>query len=139
MNARSIAVLALGVILSGAVSAAPSKPTTAIGYSASKIQIQKWDVMLQRIQASTIVPGETRDNVQRWLGRPERKLSPTEWVYDNCQPNDSQARRDGCWLLVVTFTEDRVSELKFVNRPLMTKIIAAIEAPAPAAELLTAR
>lgn len=139
MNARSIAVLALGVILSGAASSAPSKPPQAIGYPASKIQIQKWDVMLQRIQTQAVVPGDSRDHVQHRLGRPVRTLSADEWVYDNCQPNDSRARSDGCLLLVISFSENRVKEMKFVNRPRLTEIVAALHTPAPTTELLTVR
>jgi hypothetical protein len=137
MNARSIAVLSLGVMLSGTASAAPSKPP--IGYPASKIQIQKWDGMLQRVQTHAIVPGESRDNVQRRLGRPVRMLSLDEWVYDNCQPNDPTARSEGCMLLVITFRENRVREMKFVNRPLMTEIVASHFTPAPTTELLTVK
>jgi hypothetical protein len=139
MNVRSIAVLALGVILSGTALAAPSKTQQPIGYPASKIQIQRWDDFLHRVQTHAIVPGESRDNVQRRLGLPAKLLSADEWVYDTCQPNDQQARSEGCMLLVVTFSENQVKGMKFVNRALLTRIVAAIHAPAAATELLTER
>jgi len=72
-----------------------------------------------------ITNGDSRLEVRRLLGAPDRRLGSNVWIYFNHHaPNTPQVARENCRTLVVTFTDHRVSDLKLVN-PRALKIYTA--------------
>ena len=120
MNPRIPSVLILAAALSASalspLFAAP-KDTPAIGYWVSSVTETSWDDLLLRTDTRTVFPGSSRSIVLTALGQPMSKLAPDVWVYDGFQPDLNQAVQQGCTILVVTFANDRVENMKFVNRP----------------------
>lgn len=118
MNTRTISVLVLAATLSAlaftSLSAAP-QTGSAIGYWASKITVNSWDIMRETSRSETISPGTTRATVLALLGKPLQELSPDVYRYDNCQPDQYLASAQGCNTLIITFAEGRVADIKFVN------------------------
>ena len=127
MNTRLLSMAALAATLSASafspISAAPQS-NSAIGYWASRVTVSAWDPMAQTTQTRSITAGTARATVLSLLGSPLQQLTPDVYVYDNCRADQPVARDHGCNTLVVTFSKDRVADLKFVN-PGATTIIAA--------------
>ncbi len=123
MNTRKNLVLVLAAALSAfAFSSLSAAPQTALGCWASKITVNSWDSMRETMQTQRIVVGTTRATVLSLLGRPQRELAPDVYAYDNCQTDQFVA--GDCTTLIVTFEQDKVLGLKFVNEAGMV-IIAA--------------
>jgi len=96
--------------------------TAPVGYWASKITVNTWDTLLETWQTQTIVAGTTRATVLSLLGRPKQELAPDVYVYDNCRPDQADAR--SCENLIVTIERDQVVGRRFVNDK-GTMVIAA--------------
>ncbi len=63
-----------------------------------------------------ITRGDSRIEVRRLMGAPDRRLSSNVWIYFKLHaPETPQVARDNCRTLMVTFTGNRVSDLKLVN------------------------
>jgi hypothetical protein len=109
-----------------AFSSAPVAQQTipAVGYLASRINVNSWDPMFQTTKTQSITAGTTRAAVLSLLGSPRQQLAPDVYLYNNCQPNWFVARGQGCVTLLITFAKDRVADMKFVNASAAT-IIAA--------------
>ncbi len=126
MKARHVSILVLAAALSAPallpVSAAPQD--TAVGYWASRITATRWNSLLERSESQTLFEGTSRAAVVTALGQPARVLSADVWVYDNCRPDQAVARERGCNVLVVTFADDKVAEMRFVNHPAVEMIAA---------------
>ena len=134
MNTRIPSVLILAAALSATalspLFAAP-KETPAIGYWASRVTETTWDDLLLRTETRTVFPGSSRSIVLAALGQPMSKLAPDVWVYDGFQPDLNQAVQQGCTILVVTFANDRVENMKFVNRPAIDIVAADLKKKSP--------
>jgi outer membrane protein assembly factor BamE (lipoprotein component of BamABCDE complex) len=127
MNTRSIAVLVFAATLSASAlpvfSATSSTASqSAQGYWASKITVNSWDSLRETSQTQAITAGTARSTVLALLGQPKQELASDVYVYDNCRPDQSDA--GGCQTLVVTFEQDQVASLRFVNDK-GTMVIAA--------------
>lgn len=129
----------LTVALLSAALGAPafaSTPTTqptipAVGYWASRIDVNSWDKMLHSTKTRSIITGTSRAAVLSLLGNPLQQLTPDVYVYDNCQPEPFAARARGCVTLVVTFAQDRVANMRFVNPSAATVIAANLREEVP--------
>ena len=123
MNTRINSVLVLAGALSvfsfNTLSAAPQ---TALGYWASKITVKSWNSLLSTSQIRTITAGTSRATVLSLLGNPKQELASDVFVYDNCQTDQWVAGR--CDTLIVTFNQDQVASLKFMNDA-ATMVVAA--------------
>ncbi len=120
MNARMSSILILAAALGAPalipVSAEPSA-SSAVGYWASKVTATRWNDLLARRDADEIVAGASQYAVVAALGQPVLELSPDVWVFDSCRPDLPEAQARGCNLLVITFAQGKVSEMRFVNHP----------------------
>ncbi|HUJ44673.1 MAG TPA: hypothetical protein VLW52_13820 [Opitutaceae bacterium] len=128
MNTRTTSILvliaALGTAASVPASAAPKD--AAVGYWASRITVTSWDDLFETSVSNSIFAGASRQAVLSTMGEPAERLSPDVWTYDDCRPDFAEARERGCNILVVTFAQDRVARMKFVNRPAIDVIAAAV-------------
>jgi len=129
MNTRSSVLVAIAsTLLASALTAAqPTAP--AVGYPASQITVGVRDLFTSSIQTHTITAGTARKTVVSLLGKPRQALTPDVFVYDNCEPDQSVARVRGCRTLVVTFSQDKVADLKFVNSAAATIIASNLREP----------
>ncbi len=105
--------------------------TPAIGYRASTVTAWTWNDLLQRSDTRVIRAGIGRADVLSAMGEPTRQLAPDVWLYEGYQPDLAEAEARGCTLLVVTFAQDRVADLKFVNAPAAEVIAAQTDARGP--------
>jgi hypothetical protein len=69
--------------------------------------------------------GTTRADATWALRRmPHQELSPDVWVYPGYHANLDAANDHGCGTLMVTFANDKVVDLKLVNKPAAAVIAA---------------
>ena len=114
MNTRINLAFTLAAALSAfAFSSLSAAPQAALGCWASTISVNSWDSMRETMQTQTIAAGTTRAKVLSLLGRPQQGLAPDAYAYDNCRSDQFVA--GDCTTLIVTFEQDRVVDLKFVN------------------------
>ncbi|HUJ43259.1 MAG TPA: hypothetical protein VLW52_06610 [Opitutaceae bacterium] len=134
MNTRTSSVLILTAALSASalipMYAAPTD-APAIGYWASRVTKTTWDDLLERLDVQTVAPGASRTAVLAAIGRPMRQLAPDVWVYDGFKPDLAQAVKRGCVFLVVTFANDTVENIKFVNRSAVDIVAADLKSKRP--------
>jgi len=105
--------------------------TPAIGYRASAVTTWSWNDLLQRSETHTIRAGVRRADAVAAMGQPARQLAPDVWLYEGYRPDLPEAEERGCTLLVVTFAQDKVADLKFVNAPAAEVIAAQTKAREP--------
>ena len=121
MKTRSSSVLILAATLS-AFALIPSSATAAnapaIGYTVSELALASRGY-------EKITRGTSRAEVTSSMGHPFRELSPDVWLYSGYHANLDRANEQGCNTLVITFAQDRVVNLKLVNRD-ATRAIAAM-------------
>jgi hypothetical protein len=125
MKSRLLSVAFLSAALGApAFSSIPTAQPVipAIGYWASRIDVNSWDRLLHSTQTRSITAGTERAAVLSLLGSPRQQLTPDVYLYDNCQPEPFVAREHGCFSLVVTFAKDRVANMRFVNTSAATII-----------------
>lgn len=130
MNSRSTLLALVMLLLTSAslISVQAASENQPASFPVSKVSVTKWDRLLSTSQTQTIVAGSTRVQVKRLLGQPAFALTPEVVFYSNCQPDQSVA--DDCRTLVITFSADKVVDLKFVNSP-EAQIIARNLSQAP--------
>jgi hypothetical protein len=71
-----------------------------------------------------VTPGMSAYEVGKFLGAPKRKIGTDIWVYTGFDGGSEQARTDDSSVLLITFTDGAVSEIRLVN-PRAEKAIAA--------------
>ena len=127
MKSRITTMLVLAGALSAfaPVSASAKTKDAAIGYWASQITVNSWNVLLERSESNSVFEGASRRAVLATMGAPAHRLSPDVWVYDDYQPDLTEARERGCDILVITFAQEKVATMKFVNPPAAEVIAAA--------------
>ena len=69
----------------------------------------------ERTSNYSVSRGSSRRDVEQALGLPGRTLSDDVWVYLNFGADNTPDINDGCDLLMITFTEGTVSDIKLVN------------------------
>ena len=122
------------LVLAGALSASAPVPASAapkdaaIGYWASQIRVTSWNVLRERSESNSIFEGSSRRAVLATMGEPAQRLAPDVWVYDDYRPDLTEARQQGCNILVVTFVGEKLATMKFVNHPAVDVIAAAVKA-----------
>ncbi len=122
MNTRipAIAILAAALTVSAfsPLSAAPAaKPTRYIVTA-----VRTHNDRLPKIER-----GATRGDVLRTMGMPQQRLSRSVWLYSQYSAVvGSEPARSGCSTLIVTFENDRVSELALANPASVQKVAARI-------------
>lgn len=122
MNTRLVALSVLSTALGmSAVPALSAAPQTALGYWASEITVNP-RVIYARSKARIITAGTARATVLSLLGQPKQVLAPNVFVYDNCRIDQRLPGR--CDNLIVTFKQEQVVSLRFVNDR-ATMVIAA--------------
>ncbi len=105
--------------------------TPAIGYRARTVTAWSWNGLLQRSDTQTICAGIDRADVLSAMGQPARQLAPDVWLYEGYKPDLAEAEARGCTLLVITFAQGKVADLKFVNAPAAEVITAQTKARGP--------
>ena len=122
MNARLIALFVFSATLGmSALPALSAAPQTALGYWASEITVNP-RIVYARSKTKIITAGTTQATVLSLLGQPKQVLAPNVFVYDNCRIDQWLPGR--CDTLIVTFKQDQVASLRFVNDR-ATMVIAA--------------
>ena len=111
MNIRSSSVLVLLAAFSALalapLSAAPISPS-AIAYPVSSLTAIKG--------GEDIVRGTYRyDFIRAQRGKAHRELAANVWVYTGYRSDSESANQQGCSILVVTFAQDKVVDMKLVN------------------------
>lgn len=81
-------------------------------------------------------PGNTRDAVLTQLGVPQAAVGHDVWIYTGTQSADPATSTLGYDTLVVTFAEDRVSQLRLVNGHQAREALARARGETPAPALL---
>ncbi len=120
MKTRIASVLFLAAALSTSAFlplSAASQDNLAAGYSVSRINFPASNI-------SHIERGTSMGIVSSLMGSPFRKVSPDVWVYLGYVADLDLANEQGCDIMVITFAQGKVADLKFVNEP-AAKIIAA--------------
>jgi hypothetical protein len=120
MKTRIASVLILAAALSTSALlplSAASKDNLPTGYSVSRINFPASNI-------TRIERGTSQVIVSSLMGSPFRKVSPDVWVYRGYVANLDLANEQGCDVMVITFAQGKVADLKFVNEAAV-KIIAA--------------
>ena len=99
-------ILIAAVLSTSALSSVSVAADRAIAYPVGRVTASSEEIMR----------GDSRLEVRRLMGAPDRRLSSNVWIYfKHHAPNTPQVARDNCRTLMVTFTDNRVSDLKIVN------------------------
>ncbi len=105
MKTRLALLLALAASLN-AFAASPAT-TSPIAFNVAKVN------QPNNVENVDLQRGDTLMTARRLLGAPHRQLSANVWVYYGFHPETPDAI--GCDTLVVTFAQNKVSDLKIVN------------------------
>jgi|CZKI01.1.fsa_nt_gi hypothetical protein len=130
MNTRNASVLILAAALSASALSplfASTKEDIPVAYSVrTLISTSNGDMKVQR--------GMTRGDVSFAMRYKDREqLTPDVWVYTGYHANNSNtANSQGCETVVITFSNDRVSDLQLVNKPAFAAIAATLKPDSPA-------
>ena len=119
MKTRLAFLLAIALTASFNASAASPATSSPIAFDVAKVNQPNnvENVHLQR--------GDTLMTARRLLGAPHRQLSANVWVYYGFHPETANAL--GCDTLVVTFAQNKVSDLKIVNERAVQVIAANLK------------
>jgi len=72
--------------------------------------------------------GATRTDVSRAMrGQSRQELTPDVWIYSGYKAEISLANEHGCGTLIITFANDKVVDLKLVNKPAVAVIAANLK------------
>jgi outer membrane protein assembly factor BamE (lipoprotein component of BamABCDE complex) len=105
----SVLVLAAALSATALVPlSAASKNVPAIAYPVNIVRVGLDD--------NQIKVGSTRDAVRRLMGNPHQRPTPDVWLYWNYRSDADRPNQQGCGTLIVTFSGDKVSDLKLANR-----------------------
>lgn len=74
-----------------------------------------------------IESGSPRISVTVRLGQPTQRLSDNLWVYRGFRARNGSSAQEACDTLIVTFTDDLVTDLRLVNRPAEVAIAAQVK------------
>ena len=96
-------------VVSTALACPPSAATNALPAAAHPVG------RVEHSNGSVVTRGTTVPEVLQALGYPSRKLGKTVWIYHRYDGGIAQAPHCDCSNLVITFTNDRVSDLKLAN------------------------
>ena len=106
MKTRTSSLLILIAALSTAGLSFASSPNPAKGYRVSTVLQDGIPIVEQGTPSFT---------VRRLLGIPVRKLNNDTWIYYQYNASPEQMPDDSCHTLIITFADDRVTEIKLVN------------------------
>jgi len=106
MKTRTSSLLILIAALSTAGLSIASSPIPAKGYRVATVQQDGIPI---------VELGTPSFTVRRLLGIPVRKLNNDTWIYDRYAASPEQMPNDSCHTLIITFADDRVTEIKLVN------------------------
>ena len=105
----SVLILAAALSASALVSlSAASKNTAALAYSVDTLFVKSSGYVIER--------GATRATVLFAMGEPREELAPNVWTYSRYQANLDIANAQDCNTVVITFDQNRVADLKLVNK-----------------------
>jgi hypothetical protein len=116
-----LSLAVLGIALVGPLPAAPA--------SASSPAKSHPVGAVARYGAIVVRPGDSAVQVAAFLGQPDQRLSADTWVYRHFQAGPGEATADGCSMLLIRFSLDRVTELQQVNEPAVWVLAAMLAAP----------
>jgi hypothetical protein len=71
--------------------------------------------------------GSADSTVRYLLGSPSRTIGDDVWVFHNYKASSDEARAKGCTMLVVTFDNSRVTDIKLVNPKGVRVLVAAAD------------
>jgi hypothetical protein len=107
MKTRAHFLLAVSLVASLASFARASDSAPVVAYSATQTG--------PGLLSESIRRGTSRNEVLAKVGSPGSRLSTDVWVYWNYRCNDATANRLGYDALILTFANDRVTDMKIVN------------------------
>ena len=120
MKTNSPSVLAfLTAVSTLAVAPLSAAPSDAIPFGVGINQVNCY-------ANAPIARGATKLAVLRVLGAGYRALSPDVWVYQNRHADSEAANAKGCDVLVLTFVDGQVAELKVVNSRAVALIASSL-------------
>ena len=125
----TILVAAASTALALPLSAAP-KTDSALAHPVT---------FVNRLGNSVITQGTTKFEVLQSLGSPHHRLNDNTWVYPGFRGDSTQRQEDDCNTLLITFTDDRVSDLKLANNRAVTVIAKQIESKKSSSLVATAK
>jgi hypothetical protein len=133
MKTRPSSLSVLLAVLSAAfvsqLAAAPSSPNPVMVYALGAVKCD---------DAKVIKPGDSASKVARCLGLPDQYLAGSDtWVYRHMQCQRELENAEACTIVVITFSQDRVSDMVRVNEPAVQELMAKLATPA-AASLIVA-
>lgn len=108
MKTRILFLLAAAFLAAPGFVARASDSTPVVAYSAE----QSAPVGLL---SEAIRRGSSRHEVLTKIGSPGTRLASNVWVYWNYRSNNLAAERRGLDTLILTFSDDRVTDMKIVN------------------------
>ena len=126
-------VLILATALSATVLSAASSNDTPAAYPTVKVTLHtsRGD--------DQITLGDTRERVRSLMDCPNQELSRDVWLYHGFSGDSKQANERGCRSMVITFTNDRVAGMQFVNQPAATAIAANLKLGRPARDVASTK
>jgi|NGEPerStandDraft_6_1074524.scaffolds.fasta_scaffold33298_1 hypothetical protein len=125
MKTRIASVLILAAALGTSALlplSAASKDNLPTGYSVSKINFPSSD--FPRSGITHIARGTSKGIVSSLMGSPFREVSPDVWFYHGYKADLDVANEQDCDVMVITFAQGKVADLKLVNEHAV-RIIAA--------------
>jgi hypothetical protein len=120
MKTRIASILVLAAALSTSASlplSAASNENSPAGYSVSSVDFPySWTTQIAR--------GTSQETVSSVMGQPFQTVSPDVWIYHGYRADLNGADEHGCDIMVITFAQGKVADLKLVNGS-AARIIAA--------------
>jgi hypothetical protein len=81
--------------------------------------------LVERRGDTVVARGDTMSAVRTTLGIPDL-LSDDVWTYHNFDGGSAQSRHDDCSILLLTFTQGRVSNIELVNERAKANVVARL-------------
>ena len=130
----SIVLLAAALIVSASTAlSADSKNQSPRGFSVRSLNVTPYEVGEQ------IERGATRAYVARVMsGQSRQELTSDVWVYSGYHAELDAANEQGCGTMIITFANDKVVDLKLVNKRAVAVIIAKLKL-SPAAKNIASK
>lgn len=118
------------LLLAAALSAIASTPLSAASKDTSPASVPVRALIANSHGGDQITRGDSRERVRSIIGHAKRELSRDVWLYHGFTADSRQANDHGCRNLMITFANDQVLDLKFVNEPAEAIIAATLKVPA---------
>jgi hypothetical protein len=122
MKTRKLSfLLLLATALSATVLSKASKNEPATAYPTLSITLHS------SYGDDHVTLGDSREKVRLLMDCPSRELTRDVWLYHGFFANSKQANEQGCRSIIITFADDKVVDLKLVNKSAAVAIAANLK------------